>query len=157
MIKIFEKFFYPKSLALVGASNKQGKVGYSLFKKLISFNGKIFFVNAEGYSIDGVQTYKNLDEIQESIDLVIIAVPAVFVKELLLQSSKKNIKNAIVISAGFSESGNISLTSDVLKTCRDHKIRVLGPNDFGVVNSSNNLDCTFSKFSPRSGNIAFAS
>lgn len=152
-----KEFFYPKSIAVIGASNKPNKVGYTLFQKLKNFKGKVFYINAEGYYIEDKLCYKSLLEVKEKIDMVIIAVPAVFVKEILVQCSRKEIKDAVIISAGFSESGNIKLTNEILEIIQREKIRVLGPNNFGLVNTSNDLDCTFSKLSPRKGNISFVS
>mgnify|MGYP001563762853 CR=1 FL=1 len=84
-----EKFFYPKSIAVVGASNKEGKVGFTLVKKLKTFQGKKYFVNSEGYNIENIPTYRNLTQIKEDIDLVIIAVPAFIVKQVVLDAARK--------------------------------------------------------------------
>jgi len=154
---MLKKFFYPKSVAVIGASNKPNKVGYTLFQKLKNFKGRVFYINAEGYYIEDKLCYKNLLEVKEKVDLVIIAVPAVFVKEVLIQCAHKNVNNVIILSAGFSESGNTKLTNEILEIIKKEKIRVLGPNNFGIVNTSNSLDCTFSKLSPNKGDISFIS
>lgn len=152
-----ERFFYPRSIAVVGASNKQGKVGYTVVKKLDSFKGRKYFVNIEGYKINNVQTYRSLNEIKDSIDLVIIAVPAFLVKQVVLDSAGKKVKNIIIVSAGFSEIGRTDLEEDIIKIAKKNKIRIIGANTFGVVNTSNSLDCTFAKLTPKKGVIGFAS
>src|SRR3989338_441851 len=151
------QFFYPKSIAIVGASKKPGKVGHTLVKKLFNFKGKIFYVNAEGYEIFGEKAYKNLKEINEKVDLVIIAVPAIVVKQVLQDCAYKNFKNCIIISSGFSDIGRKDRENEILEIIKKNKIRILGPNNFGVVNTHFNLDCTFARLSPRKGNVAFAS
>src|SRR3989344_447584 len=148
-----EKFFYPKSIAVLGASNKEGKVGNTLVKKLKSFQGKKYFINAEGYYMGDIKTHRSLHEIKENIDLLIIAVPAGLVKQAVIDAANKKIKNVIIISAGFSEIGKKYLESEILKTARKNNIQILGPNNFGLVNTKNNLDCTFSKLTPKMGHI----
>ncbi len=152
-----DKFFYPKSIAVVGASKKEGKVGNTLFKKLKSFKDKKYFINADGYKIENIQTYKNLNKVKDKIDLLIIAVPASLVKQVVTDAANKNIKNIIIISAGFSEIGRKYLEKEILTIARKNQIRILGPNNFGFVNTKNNLDCTFSKLTPKKGLIAFVS
>lgn len=154
---VLRKFFYPKSIAVIGASNKIGKVGYTLFKKLEKFHGKKYFINAEGYKIGHIQTLRKLTEVKDKIDLLIIAVPAVFVKQIILDAAQKGIKNIIIISAGFSEIGRKDLEQEIINITKKNKIRILGPNNFGLVNTKNNLDCTFSKLTPKIGSVAFAS
>jgi len=152
-----EKFFYPKSIAVLGASNKEGKVGHTLVKKLKSFQGKKYFINAEGYNIGDIKTYRNLNEIKENIDLLIIAVPAGLVKQAVIDAAHKKIKNIIIISAGFSEIGKRYLELEILNIAKHNKINILGPNNFGLVNTKNNLDCTFSKLTPKMGSVGFVS
>ncbi len=152
-----KEFFYPKSIAIVGASNKIGKVGTTLVNKLNFFSGKIFYVNAEGYEINNKSSYKNLRLIKESIDLVIIAIPSIFVNSILEDCKHKKVKNVIIISSGFADIGRKDLEELILKTSKSGNIRILGPNNFGLVNTHYNLDCTFSSLSPSKGAVAFAS
>ncbi len=152
-----KEFFYPKSIAIVGASAKLGKVGYTLVKKLEFFPGKIFYINIEGYEINGKLSYKSLKLIKENIDLAIIAVQAQFVKDILEDCTYKKIRNVIIISAGFGDIGRKDREEEILKIAKAGKIRILGPNNFGLVNTAYNLDCTFSKLKAKPGYVAFAS
>ncbi len=152
-----EKFFYPKSIAVIGASNKPGKVGYTLAKKIYKFPGRKYLINIEGYKIGPIQTYRKLNDVNNNIDLLIIAIPAFGVKQVMLDAAKKKIKQIIIISAGFAEAGRKELEQEIFHIAKKNKIRILGPNDFGIVNTSNNLDCTFTKLSPKKGPIAFIS
>lgn len=154
---MLEKFLNPKTIVVIGASNKKDSVGFALINKLRNFDGKVFGVNIKKEEIFGKQTYSNLNEIKESIDLAIIAIPAKAVKEIILDCARKNIKNVIIISAGFSEIGNYNLQQEIIETARSKGVRILGPNCFGIVNTSLSLDTTFSATSPKEGEIAFIS
>jgi len=148
-------FLNPKSIAVVGASSTKGKIGYILMQKLKKFNGKVFPVNIKNKTILGKKCYKSILEIKEKIDLVIIAIPAKFVKDILKDCVKKKIKNVSIISAGFSEIGKTSLENELLKVGKN--INILGPNSFGIANPHLNIDLTFSLKTPKKGNIAFIS
>lgn len=148
-------FLNPKSIAVVGASSTKGKIGYILMQKLKKFNGKVFPVNIKNKTILGKKCYKSILEIKEKIDLVIIAIPAKFVKDILKDCVKKKIKNVSIISAGFSEIGKTNLENELLKVGKN--INILGPNSFGIANPHLNIDLTFSLKTPKKGNIAFIS
>lgn len=152
-----ELFFSPKSIAVVGASNKAGKVGNSLARHLLGFQGNVFYVNSSKETIFGKEVYFSLRDIKSKIDLCIIAIPAQFVKPVVLDCAVLGIKNVIIISAGFSEIGRSDLQDEILSICKKYGIRVLGPNCFGVVNSANNLNCTFAKSDCLRGNVGFIS
>jgi acetyltransferase len=150
-----KNFFNPKTIAVVGASSKKGKVGYSLIKKLSKFKGKVFPVNLKDGKILGIKCYKSILDIKSAIDLVIIAVPAKNVKNVLKECVKKKVKNVSIISAGFSEVGNKDMEEELLKVGKG--INILGPNSFGIANPYLNLDMTFALKSPKKGSIAFIS
>lgn len=149
-----DKFFNPSSIAVVGASEEKGKVGSTLVNKLSKFKGKVFYVNPNHETIFGARCYKKMSDIKEEVELAIVAVPAKFVAGVLKECS---CKNAIIISAGFGESGNIKLEEEITKIAKKKNIRVLGPNCFGVVNSAIGLDCTFSNLTPVPNGISFVS
>ena len=121
-------FFNPKSIAIIGASDKRGKVGYSLVQNLKSFKGQTYYINIKRKKIQGKKCYKSILEIKSKIDLVLIAIPAIAVSEALIECGKKNIKNVIIISAGFGEVGNKELESKIIDIAKKYKIRILGPN-----------------------------
>ena len=152
-----KEFFYPKSIVIIGASNKPGKVGSTLANKLLNFKGDLFYVNIEGYSINTKLSYKSLLDIKERIDLAVIAVPPMFILKILNECIKKRIKNIIIISSVFTGEKRKELENNILNVAKNNKIRILGPNNFGIVNNSIDLDCTFSKLSSKKGSIAFAS
>jgi acetyltransferase len=157
MKKGVNKFLKPKSIAIIGASETPRKVGYILMKKLIKFKGKIFPVNINKEIILGKKAYKSVKEIKSNIDLAIIATHSEKVEKIIIECSAKKIKNIIIISAGFAEAGNISLQNKIMNLSKKFKMNILGPNCFGVENPYINLDTTFSKESPKKGDIAFIS
>lgn len=151
------KFFSPKNIAVIGASSHNTKVGGILMEKLQTFKGEIIPINPKHSKILNKRSYPNLKSYKRRIDLAIIAIPAKFVNDALQQCGKKKIKNAIIISAGFSERGNNKLQNQIISTAKRYKIQILGPNCFGIVNTATNLDCTFSNSTPKRGSTAFIS
>ena len=155
--KALKKILNPKTVAIIGASPHEGKVGHTLMEKLSKFQGKIIPVNPKHREILGKRTYHSLQEYSDKIDLAIIAIPAEAVKDSLKDCARKKIKNVIIISAGFSEVGKKELERELLQIARQNKINLLGPNCFGIANPRINLDTTFANNSTEKGDIAFIS
>ncbi|MFA5953130.1 MAG: CoA-binding protein [Candidatus Pacearchaeota archaeon] len=156
-LKDVNDFLNPKTIALIGASNNPEKIGNILMKKLNLFNGKLIPINPNSELIENKKAYKTILDYHKKIDLVIIAIPAKFVPKVLKQCCKKNIKDVIIISAGFSEKKKYTLNNKLLKLEKKYKLNILGPNCFGIFNPHLNLDSTFSRLTPKKGNIAFLS
>ena len=157
-------FFNPGSVALIGASPEAGKVGNSVLESLKRYRGKIFPVNAKGYSeIMGIKAYKSIDDIPEKVDLVVVTVDLKFVPELLKQAAKKGNHNFVVISGGGKELGGerAAIEAEVKRLSQELKIRIIGPNCIGMFNGANRLDCAFQgdrrMLRPKDGNVAFLS
>lgn len=160
------KFFNAKTIALVGASPEEGKVGNSVLKSLSKYDykGTIFPINAKGYAeILGLKAYKNLDEIPEQVDLVIVTVDLKFVPDILETCGKKGIHNMVIISGGGKELGGER--ADIEQRIKDLSsklnVRIIGPNCIGMFNGENRLDCAFQghdrMLRPKNGNVAFLS
>jgi 3-hydroxypropionyl-CoA synthetase (ADP-forming) len=159
-------FFNAKSVALVGASPEVGKIGNSVMESLAKhdYKGKVFPVNAKGYpEIMGVKAYKNLMEIEEPVDVVIVTVDLKFVPDLLVECGKKNIHNMVVISGGGKELGGerAAIEKRVQDLSRELRVRIIGPNCIGIFNGENRLDCAFQghlrMLRPKQGNVSFLS
>lgn len=138
--------FNVESVAIVGASKNEGKVGNIILKNFMeSFKGKIFPVNPKYDEIYGIKCYKNLLEIDEKIDLVVVAIPAKEVPEIIRQAGEKKVKLVVVISAGFSETGEEGkkLDEEILKYSKYYGVRILGPNGMGIYDPYNGLDTFF--------------
>lgn len=154
---LIKNFLNPKSIAVIGASEKPNKVGTVLMQKLETFKGTIIPINTSSSTIFSKTSYKKISDYKEKIDLAIIAIPAKAVPKILVQCGKKRIKNVIIISAGFSEIGNLRLQKSIDKIKEKYKMNILGPNCFGIVNPKLSLDTTFANTTPKRGNIAFIS
>ena len=159
-------FFNAKSVALVGASPEPGKIGNSVMESLVKhdYKGKVYPVNAKGYpEIMGVKAYKNLLDIKDPIDVVIVTVDLKFVPDLLAECGKKNIHNMVIISGGGKELGGerAAIEKRVQDLSRELNVRIIGPNCIGIFNGENRLDCAFQghlrMIRPKQGNVAFLS
>jgi len=151
--------FEPESVAIVGASSKEGKVGNTILKNIMSgFSGKIYPVNPSYNEIYGLKCYPSVLEVPET-DLAVIAVPASAVIDVLNQCVEKRIKNVVVISAGFREAGRRGalLEAELSRICRENGINLVGPNCLGIINTHLSLNASFSRKSPPKGEIAFLS
>ncbi len=123
--------FKPKSVAVIGASRTPGKIGYAILDSIKrSFSGKIYPINPEAAEIMGLTVYPSVLNVEEPVDLAVIAIKAEKVKDIILECKKKKIKAAIIITSGFSEIGNKEGELELKKAGKD--IRILGPNCVGV-------------------------
>ncbi|HVP92363.1 MAG TPA: bifunctional acetate--CoA ligase family protein/GNAT family N-acetyltransferase [Acidobacteriota bacterium] len=156
-----DKIFNPESVAIIGASDEEGTVGYALMKnfKELGFEGKIYPVNIRKSEILGIKAYPNIEYITESIDLAVIATPAKTVPDIVEQCGKAGIKGIVIISAGFKEIGaeGKALEDRILEIKRKYDLRIIGPNCLGVIRPSIKLNATFISRMPKAGNIAFIS
>jgi acetyltransferase len=160
-MKKLEEFFSPKSIAVVGASNDKKKVGYGVFRNIItsSFKGDVYAVNQKRKIIQGKKSYLSVKEIQKEVDIVIIATPANTVPIILKECGEKKVKGAVIMSSGFMEAGKHGedLTKSIVELSKKYEIRIMGPNCMGFMRPSINLNASFAKKSPKPGNIAFIS
>ena len=159
-------FFNAKSVALIGASPEEGKIGNSVMESLVKhdYKGMVYPVNAKGYpEIMGVKAYKSLMDIEDPVDVVIVTVDLKFVPDLLVECGKKNIHNMVVISGGGKELGGerAAIEKRVQDLSRELKVRIIGPNCIGIFNGENRLDCAFQghlrMLRPKQGNVSFLS
>lgn len=150
--------FKPNSVAIVGASTKEGSVGNDIVKNLSQgFTGSVYPVNPKAEELCGLKCYPSLTAINAKVDLMIIVVPAAIVPTILEEGGALGIKGAIIISAGFKESGNVELENQVRDICLKYDIALIGPNCLGIINPSLKLNASFAAFTPAAGNVAFIS
>ena len=149
--------FCPKSVAVIGASRNPKKIGYELVSNILSggYEGKLYPVNPEGADVMGLRSFTSVKQIPGEVDLAIIAVPAVYVEDVIEDCGQKEIKAIIVISSGFREVGNVELEEKVLSVVRKFGIRMLGPNVFGLYYAPSRINATFGLSRVFPGNIAF--
>lgn len=155
------KIFNPKSIAVVGASDKLGSVGFSLIDNLLSsdFRGGVYPVNIKRNRIHGRRAYDKVSEIEKKIDLAIIATPAKTVPAVLEDCGQAGVSGVVIISAGFSEIGKEGevLSQKILEIAKRYKIRVIGPNCLGFIRPEISLNASFASKVAMSGNLAFVS
>ncbi len=159
-----EKFFFPRSVAVIGASRKPGKVGHELLKTLKRFyKGKIYPVNPKAEDILGLKTYSSLKEIPEKVDLAVIVVPASLVIDAIKEAGEAGTKHVIVISGGFKEVGpeGEEREKKLVEVLKEYGIRLIGPNCIGVYVPKSGINTVFLPTErqgyPKHGSIAFIS
>lgn len=162
-VNALKLFFNPRAVAVVGASRERGTIGGEIFHNLLSygFKGLVYPVNPSADVIQGVPAYSSIEAIADPVDLAIIIVPAARVVEVAGACGRKGVKALIVISAGFSETGNEGQErqAELLRVCRAAGMRLIGPNCMGIVNTDPAvlLDATFAPGVPPSGRVGFSS
>ncbi len=156
-----EKILNPKSIAVVGASDVEGSVGFTLMKNLteLGYKGNIYPVNIRKPEILGLKAYQALSQLPETVDLAIIATPAKTVPAIVEECGEIGVKGLIIISAGFKEVGpeGKALEQKILDLKEKYSLRIVGPNCLGIIHPSINLNATFITKLPASGSVAFIS
>jgi acetyl coenzyme A synthetase (ADP forming)-like protein len=156
-----ERFFCPESIAIIGAAREEGKVGHTILEGVMNskFKGRIYPINPKAEEIHGLKCLKSILDAPEDIDLAIIVIPGKYVLCAINECAKKNVKAAIVISAGFKEIGPIGakLEKELLEKARQYNMRILGPNCLGMSNTTCPVNASFSPEMPDDGVIAFIS
>jgi acetyltransferase len=148
--------FEPDSVAIIGASREQGKIGHAVLANILSggYKGHVYPVNTSGGQIAGLKVYPTILDVPNEIDVASIIVPAKFVFDIVKQCAVKRVKYAIVITSGFSEIGNVAEEQRIASYAIEHGMRILGPNVFGIYSSAANLNATFVDGNIPSGHLA---
>lgn len=156
-----DKIFNPKSIAVIGASDEEGTVGYTLMKNLTEskYDGKVYPVNIRKKEILGLKACQSVEQLPEAVDLAIIATPSKTVPDVVEQCGKAGIIGIIILSAGFKEIGpeGKALEDKILEIQKKYNLRIIGPNCLGIIHPDLNLNATFTGKMPKSGNMAFIS
>ena len=158
-----EAIFRPKSIAVIGASRDRGTVGGAIFHNLLKqeFQGAVYPVNPKSATVQSVRAYATIADVPEPVDLAVVVVPAAIVNETVEACGQKGVKAAIIISAGFKETGGegIERERELLAIARRHGMRLIGPNCLGVVNTEPavRMNATFAPAWPPAGTVAFSS
>ena len=156
-----DSFFAPSSVAVIGATEKAGSVGRTVFWNLISspFGGTVYPVNQKRASILGVRAYPNLAALPETPELVVVVTPASTVPATIEECAGAGVKAVVIISAGFKEVGpeGAELERRVLATARANGMRIVGPNCLGVMRPTTGLNATFAAGISAPGTVGFVS
>ena len=156
-----DAIFAPHSVALIGATERQGSVGRTILKNLVSnpFGGVVYPVNPNRRGILGIRAYPSIKDIPDRVDLAVIVTPATSVPDIISECVEAKVKGAIVISAGFKETGTAGaeLERRVLTEARKGNMRIIGPNCLGVMNPQTGLNATFAGAMAHPGSVGFVS
>jgi acetyl coenzyme A synthetase (ADP forming)-like protein len=148
--------FEPRGIAIIGASRDQSKIGHKFVRNIAAsgYKGKVYPVNPEGGEILGYKVYKSIPEIDGEADIACIVIPAKLVFDSIKSCADKGVKIAVIIAAGFSEIGNTAEEKKIVEYAREHGMRILGPNIFGVYSAAASVNATFGPLNVRPGNVA---
>ena len=151
----------PKSVAVIGATEKAGSVGRTIVWNLLSspFGGTVFPVNPKRSNILGIKAYPSITAVPDKVDLAVIVTPAPTVPGIIKECVDAGVKGAIIISAGFKETGpeGVKLEQQVMAEARRGKMRIIGPNCLGIMNTASGLNATFAAGMARAGSVGFIS
>lgn len=153
----------PRSVAIVGASRRPGSVGAAIWANVrrTGFTGALHAVNRHGGTLDGAPVHRSVRELEEPIDLAVVAVPAPAVIDVATDCAARGVRALVVVSAGFGETGpgGRQRQRELLRICRESGMRLVGPNCLGVLNtaSTTRLNATFAPDEPPAGRVAILS
>ena len=154
-----KRIMQPTSVAVIGASNENGKIGNSVMKNLINggYKGQIFPIHPSASEIMGHKAYKSVKDVPQEIDTAVFAIPAKFVAGALIECGEKKIAGAVLIPSGFAETGNVALQEELVAIGRKYNIRMMGPNIYGFYYTPSNLCATFCTAYDVKGSVALSS
>lgn len=154
-------FFNPKSVAIIGASKAAGKIGNVIVKNMLSsgYSGQIFPINPKEQEIEGLKCYPAVDKTPVPAELAVLSLPASRTLAAAEQCGSSGVKNLVVITAGFKETGKegLELERRLVETCRKYEMRMTGPNCVGLIDTHTPLNASFAAGFPMKGEIAFIS
>ncbi len=156
-------FFYPRSVAVIGASRDPDSIGYRVLEAIVMnrFEGPVYPVNPQATVVGSIRAYPSVTDIPDQVDLAVIVVPRDVVKKVVEECASKEVKALVVITAGFAETGSegARLQAELMDVVRAAGMRMIGPNCFGLLNTdpSVRLNATFGPVFPPEGRIALSS
>src|SRR5215510_2262451 len=162
-VNALKLFFEPRAVAVIGASRERGTIGGEIFHNLLSFGfkGPVYPVNPAATEIESIKAYESIEAVPDQVDLAVIVVPAAKVVDVAAACARKGVKALVVISAGFSETGNEGKArqAELMNVCRGAGMRLIGPNCMGIANTNPSvlLDATFAPVLPPRGRVGFSS
>lgn len=156
-----EALFRPGSVAVIGASPKEGKLGHILMLNMVKcgYPGKLYPVNPGAAEVLGFPAFPSIEQVPGMVDLAVIVIPAAAVVDEARRCAQKGVKNLVVISAGFKEAGSEGRKreKELIEICRCYGMGLVGPNCLGIIDTHTPLNATFAPLMPRPGNIALIS
>jgi acyl-CoA synthetase (NDP forming) len=159
ILRAMNRIMRPDSIAVIGASAEDGKIGNSVLKNLINggYQGRIIPIHPSLDSVLGRKAFRSIKEVPERVDVAVFAIPARLVAAVLAECGQKSVAGAVLIPSGFAETGNVDLQREVLEVAREHNIRLMGPNIYGFYYTPKNVCATFCTPYEVRGKVALSS
>ena len=159
IVRDMNRIMKPDSVAVIGASSEDGKIGNSVMKNLINggYKGEIYPINPSASDIMGRKAYKSVKDVPGKIDVAVFAIPAKFVAQALVEVGEKKIPGAVLIPSGFAETGNVEGQKEIVEIGRKYGVRLMGPNIYGFYYTWKNLCATFCTAYDFKGHAALSS
>lgn len=160
---MLKDFFAPKSVAVIGASREEGKLGYAVVKNLIDSgyiaDHKVYPINPKADEILDIKAYASVLDVSESIDLAVVVIPYKYVPAAIKECGEKGVPAAVIITAGFREAGHEGLEREheIVALAKEYNMRIIGPNCLGVIDTFTPLNASFSDGTPPKGPMNFTS
>ncbi|CAE7194469.1 unnamed protein product [Symbiodinium sp. CCMP2456] len=156
-----DSLFKPKRVAVIGATDREGSVGRTLLRNLISnpFGGVVYPVNPKREHVLGISSFKSIAACPGQIDLAVVITPASTVPAVVKECVENKVRNVIIISAGFKEVGpeGEKLENEVKAIAQTGNLRIVGPNCLGIICPTSGLNASFANLMPQKGSVAFIS
>jgi acetyl coenzyme A synthetase (ADP forming)-like protein len=159
ILEVMNRLMHPRAIAVIGASEQEGKIGNSVMQNLVNggFEGEIYPVNPKASEILGKKVYADVSDLPDDVDVAVFAIPAKFVPDTIAKVGDKGIATAIMIPSGFAETGEAELQKQLVDTAREHGVRFVGPNIYGVYYTPGNMSAAFTTPYDVQGPVALAS
>lgn len=152
--------FKPQTVAVIGASDSEGKIGYSVMKNLLDrFPGKVIPINTNASEVMGQKAYPSVSACPDAVDLAVFCIPSKFVLASIIDCGESKVKSVVVISAGFKEVNHTGaeMEKEIAAACRKYGMELVGPNCLGIMDTHSKLNASFAKLMAITGDIAFMS
>src|SRR5215211_6262169 len=159
ILRVMTSLMRPRAIAVVGASDSEGKIGNSVMRNLVDggFEGEIYPVNPKASEILGKKCYADVTDLPDGVDVAVFAIPAKFVPDTLAKVGDKGIPAAVLIPSGFAETGETELQRQLVESAREHGVRFIGPNIYGVYYTPERMSAAFTTPYDVQGPVALAS
>ncbi len=159
ILETMNRLMRPRAIAVIGASDQPGKIGNSVMRNLVDggFPGEIYPVNPKASEILGKRVYADVSELPDGVDVAVFAIPAKLVVDTIAKVGQKGIPTAILIPSGFAETGEVELQGQLVQTAREHGVRFVGPNIYGVYYTPGDMSAAFTTPYDVKGPVALAS
>jgi acetyl coenzyme A synthetase (ADP forming)-like protein len=159
ILRVMTCLMRPRAIAVIGASETEGKIGNSVMRNLVDggFAGEIHPVNPKASEILGRKCYADVSDLPDGVDVAVFAIPAKFVPDTLAKVGDKGIPAAVLIPSGFAETGETDLQRQLVASAREHGVRFVGPNIYGVYYTPQRMSAAFTTPYDVQGPVALAS